>query len=100
LELIFNGENEFYNYRVSKNTADIENALAMQYRSLDIYDSKKEDMIDTTSLKNQVIAKSKRPSFTSHYYVHIINVFARYRGFEGLELILSKGNIGNLTMKQ
>ena len=27
LETIFNGDNEFYNYRISKNTPDIEKAL-------------------------------------------------------------------------
>jgi hypothetical protein len=28
LEIIFNGDNEFYNYRISKNTLEIEKALS------------------------------------------------------------------------
>jgi len=31
LETIFNGDSEFYNYRVSKNTPDIEKVLSEQY---------------------------------------------------------------------
>lgn len=33
-------------------------------------------------------AKSKRPSFTSVYFVHFINVFAKCKGFEVFEAIL------------
>jgi len=39
LECIFNGDNEFYNYRISKNTTDVERVLAEQFRHLSSKDS-------------------------------------------------------------
>jgi hypothetical protein len=47
-------------------------------------------MINTGSdaANDELKAKSKRPSFTSVYFVHFINVFAKCKGFEVFEAIL------------
>ena len=46
-------------------------------------------VVNTGSDANEDLkAKSKRPSFTSVYFVHLINVFAKCKGFEVFEAIL------------
>lgn len=99
LEVIFNSDNEIYNYRISKNTPEVEERLARIYEGIGSPQKESQEekmMIDTLSdVKNEdayrsEIAKVKRPQYTSFFYVHNINVFSKFRGFEGLLAIVSK----------
>jgi hypothetical protein len=57
-------------------------------------------MVNTGSDANEELkAKLKRPSFTSVYFVHFINVFAKCKGFEVFEAILYQGSLSNLNQK-
>ena len=38
LELIFDSESEIYNFRISKNTSDVDDRLAMNYERLGVLD--------------------------------------------------------------
>ena len=71
IEAIFNGDNEIYNYRVSKNSPEIEDKLSKIYEELNG---------GTENLSE--IAKVKRINFTSFYLVHNINVFGLFKGFD------------------
>lgn len=38
---------------------------------------------------NYEVAKVKRPGFNSHFFIHNINVFSKFKGFEGLLSLLN-----------
>ena len=86
--MIFNSENEIYNFRVSRNTPDIEDRLTIIYDHMggqEEIEEKTDMMVETvdTRYKSEV-AVIKRPSSTSYFFVHNINVFSKFKGFEGL----------------
>jgi hypothetical protein len=73
--MLFNNDLEIYNYRLSKNTAEIEERLN---RMLEVIKGVRPDEV----------AQIKRPNFTSYYFVHMINVFGKIGGFEKLVLMI------------
>jgi hypothetical protein len=78
IEAIFNGDNEYYNYRVSKNSPEIEDKLSKIYEELNG---------GTDNLSE--VAKVKRLNFSSFYLVHNINVFGLFKGFDLLLALVS-----------
>jgi hypothetical protein len=78
IEGIFNGDNEYYNYRVSKNSPEIEDKLSKIYEELNG---------GTDNLTE--VAKVKRLNFSSFYLVHNINVFGLFKGFDLLLALVS-----------
>lgn len=82
IESIFNGDNEIYNYRVSKNSPEIEDKLSKIYEEMSIGSSTLSE-----------VAKVKKANFTSFYLVHNINVFSLFRGFDLLLKLISSSSI-------
>ncbi|CDW85633.1 ubiquitin carboxyl-terminal hydrolase family protein [Stylonychia lemnae] len=78
LEMIFDDNLDYYNYRFSKNTSEIEESLnRIQEQML----NQEIDLNHQVQLDFEV-AYVKRQSCTSYYYVHNINMFSKYGGFQ------------------
>jgi hypothetical protein len=88
IETIFNGDNEIYNYRVSKNTPEIEDKLSKIYEEL-----------NGGSDNQSEVAKVKRLNFTSFYIVHNINIFGIFKGFDLLLALVTNQNANGSMFK-
>jgi hypothetical protein len=107
VECILNSDAEYYNYRISRNTPEVEVRLEKIYEAFEPLDRQtpkesqnESDQSDVNqimadaSTHSQVlkIAVAKRPQYTSYYFVHNINLFNKYKGFEGILAVLKYGH--------
>lgn len=103
IDIIFNGDSDYYNYRTSKNTAEVEDRLSRIFEMLDSLpedftvnqESALADQTERTIRSDVVyeVALAKRPQYTSYYFVHNINVFQKYKGFEGLLSVIKECSV-------